>query len=193
MQILKRIPAAVMPVTKLRTVISCSLSAAISYGIFVGADGLDIAGIPDTIVILTPGLVFALALLGSIRRPLSLIWRIVIAVVIIAGWYAAYQSAIAIEASLYIAGGVAGAVGGAALFVVLLSHPQRRTASNAALLVAAGGAIGAICLPAGFLFGKPEDFHYLFLTFLPWQVGMGLLVGDDWDRWIGTRGWAVTP
>ena len=160
----------------LNIAIRCSLSAAVSYGVFVGMDWITDAGIPETVALLIPGIGFYLALDPATGRPSSLLRRVTMAIVVRGGWYLAYQSALAIEKPLYLAGAMSGAVGGAALFMALLTAYQRRAARDAVVLIAAGAAIGAMCLPAGFLFGATDDLHYLFLTFGPWQIGMGLII-----------------
>jgi hypothetical protein len=163
-----------------RALTSFSLSAIISYGAFALGHLLVDVGIPETAVVLVPGLAFYLALHSAMERSMSAPWRIVMALMVVGGWYLAYQFAYqsikGIEPSLYFTGAVAGAIGGAAVFGALVPHPKTRTLSNAALLVGAGAAIGAIAFPAGFLFGEPKNYNFLFLTFLPWQIAMGSIV-----------------
>lgn len=172
-----------MPTVK--TIICCSISAVVSYADFALADRL--AGVPEVVLVLIPGLAFYLALDRSVGRPVTLAWRIVMAIVVTAGWYLAYRYAEKNSDPLYVAGVVAGAIGGAALFVLLLPHPARRTLANAALLTVAGAVIGAIALPAGFLFGEPKNLNYVILTFLPWQVGMGLIVTGQLNRLLAGK------
>jgi hypothetical protein len=168
------------PVPNSRALTFFSLSAAVSYGAFALGHLLFDVGIPETAVVLIPGFAFYLALHGSLEQPMSARWRMVMALMVVGGWYLAYrfayQSISEVEPSLYFAGAVAGAIGGAAVFGALVPHPKTRAFANAALLVIAGAAIGAITLPAGFLFGKPANTTFLFLLFLPWQVGMGSIV-----------------
>jgi hypothetical protein len=154
----------------------CGLSAAASYGVFVEMDRLIAQGIPETVVVLIPGIVFFLALNKVIGRGVSLLAWFAMGIIITGGWYLAFEAAVLIEGPLYIAGVAGGAIGGTALFLSLLAHADWRTWRRAGLLIADGAAIGAVCLPAGFLFGMTDGLDYLFLTFAPWQIGMGLII-----------------
>ena len=164
---------------RLKIVFACFISAAISSSVFIWMDRLMVAEFLGTVALLIPGIAFYLALDGVIGRATSLAWRITMAIVIAAGWYLAFETATQIESPIYIAGAAGGAIGGVAMFVALLPHLERRTMRNAVLLVLNGAVIGAICVPAGFLFGAADNLHYLFLTFLPWQIGMGLIVAAN--------------
>jgi hypothetical protein len=146
--------------------------------VFVGMDWITDVGIPEAAALLIPAFAFYLALVPAIGRSNAPLRRVFMVLVVTGGWYAAYQSAIAIEKPLYLAGAISGAIGGAAMFIVLLAASQGRAVREAALLIAAGTAIGALCLPAGFLFGATDSLNYLFLTFGPWQIGMGLIVAQ---------------
>ena len=111
-----------MPTVK--TIICCSISAVVSYADFALADRL--AGVPEVVLVLIPGLAFYLALDRSVGRPVTLAWRIVMAIVVTAGWYLAYRYAERNSEPLYVAGAVAGAIGGAAMFgCAFHEHPHR--------------------------------------------------------------------
>ncbi|MCD6074756.1 MAG: hypothetical protein K0Q70_1639 [Rhodospirillales bacterium] len=163
-----------MPTSKI--VFHCAISAAITYGVFIGIDQLATMGLPETVALLIPGIVFFLALDKAVGRKVPPIWWFVMGIVITGGWYLAFQTAVRVEQPLYIAGAAGGAIGGAAVFLALLVHPYWRTWRTGAWLIADGAAIGALCLPAGFLFGMTDGLDYLFLTFAPWQIGMGLII-----------------
>ena len=58
------------------------------------------------------------------------------------------------------------------------ADPRQRTIRNILLLIVVGALLGATCLPAGLLLIDSG----LFLTLIPWQVGLGLLLMEIEDR-----------
>ena len=136
----------------------------------------------NLITTILPGVIFSVALWLAFPRRMSIPVFAVSLVVVTTGWYAAYMTAQnicdVVLGGLYGAGAVAGAIGGLSVGLAAWSQPNNRGLRPMTVAVAAGSLLGAIALPAGFLFEEPSQqaHDFIILTFLIWQPGVGFAV-----------------
>jgi hypothetical protein len=162
------------------------IAAALSHFGFILSVSLSNQSETVSEVLLTiPGICFSAAIIILLKASSSKLRTVCMIAAIIAGWRLSIFGGSAVYSDgLFIEGMVCGAIGGVFTLGGVILYAGAGSWQRGLLIPVVGALAGAIALPAGFLFKPPEevDFSYFFITFLIWQVAVGMIA-----TWVFSR------